>query len=288
MTAAIKLKRKAKDSVFLDLFGNKRYLLELYRTLHPEDADVTEDMLDLVTLNNVLTDNLYNDLGVMVRDDQLLLLVEAQSTWSVNVLIRILQYLAETYRIFFESTSQSLYRSRKVRMPRPELYVIYTGYGQRPASISLKDEFFDSLDADIEIKAKVISDTSGHDIISQYIVFCKVFDEHRKKCETAEEAIRETLRICKDRDILRDYLKTREREVVTMMSSLFDEEAILKTYVEDVVNEAVDEAVKQTEIDVAKRLIRAGQLSLNEIADAAPTLSRQKLRDLWAEAGRPM
>ena len=31
-------KRKAKDSVFVDLFRNKSYLLKLYRTLHPEDT----------------------------------------------------------------------------------------------------------------------------------------------------------------------------------------------------------------------------------------------------------
>ena len=54
-------KRTAKNSVFLDLFQNKSYLLKLYKTLHPEDTDTTEDTLDIVTIDNVLTDNLYND-----------------------------------------------------------------------------------------------------------------------------------------------------------------------------------------------------------------------------------
>ena len=31
-------KRTAKNSVFLDLFQNKSYLLKLYKTLHPEDT----------------------------------------------------------------------------------------------------------------------------------------------------------------------------------------------------------------------------------------------------------
>ena len=52
-------KRKAKDSVFVDLFRNKSYLLKLYRTLHPEDTAATEDSLTNVTITNVLTDNLY-------------------------------------------------------------------------------------------------------------------------------------------------------------------------------------------------------------------------------------
>ena len=61
-------KRTAKNSVFLDLFQDRSYLLKLYKTLHPED------ILDIVTIDNVLTDNLYNDLGIMVRQDKLLLL----------------------------------------------------------------------------------------------------------------------------------------------------------------------------------------------------------------------
>ncbi len=57
----VKAKRTAKNSVFLDLFQDKKNLLKLYKTLHPEDTDTTEDMLDIVTIDNVLTDNLYND-----------------------------------------------------------------------------------------------------------------------------------------------------------------------------------------------------------------------------------
>ena len=32
-----KLKRTVKDSVFTDLFAQKKYLIQLYRSLHPED-----------------------------------------------------------------------------------------------------------------------------------------------------------------------------------------------------------------------------------------------------------
>ena len=42
--------------------------------------------MDIVTIDNVLTDNLYNDLGIMVGNNRLLLLLEAQSSWTVNIL----------------------------------------------------------------------------------------------------------------------------------------------------------------------------------------------------------
>ena len=138
----VKVKRTAKNSVFLDLFQDKKNLLKLYKTLHPEDTDATEDTLDIVTIDNVLTDNLYNDLGIMVGNNRLLLLLEAQSSWTVNILIRILLYLAQSYHEYFERTSQSLYKSKKVKMPKPELYVLYTGNkGRKPDTISLSQEF---------------------------------------------------------------------------------------------------------------------------------------------------
>ncbi len=37
-TQEIKAKRTTKNSVFLDLFQDKRNLLKLYKTLHPEDT----------------------------------------------------------------------------------------------------------------------------------------------------------------------------------------------------------------------------------------------------------
>ena len=55
------VKRTIKDSVFTSLFKDKKYLLALYKTLHPEDAKATENSLTDVTIENVLTDNLYND-----------------------------------------------------------------------------------------------------------------------------------------------------------------------------------------------------------------------------------
>ena len=45
----VKAKRTAKNSVFLDLFQDKKNLLKLYKTLHPEDTDATEDTLERAT-----------------------------------------------------------------------------------------------------------------------------------------------------------------------------------------------------------------------------------------------
>ena len=65
----------------------------LYLDLHPGDTEITEEDFKLVTLENVLAIGQYNDLGLQVRD-RLILLVEAQSTYSANIPLRMLMYLA--------------------------------------------------------------------------------------------------------------------------------------------------------------------------------------------------
>lgn len=105
-------KHTTKDSVFRDLFGNTKYLLELYQILHPEDADVKEEDLNIVTIKNVLLDQMYNDLGFRVRD-RLVILVEAQSTWSLNILVRSFLYLAQTWQEYIQETRQNVYKSKK-------------------------------------------------------------------------------------------------------------------------------------------------------------------------------
>ena len=269
-------KRTAKNSVFLDLFQDKKNLLALYKTLHPEDTDVTEDALDIVTIDNVLTDNIYNDLGIMVGNNRLLLLLEAQSSWTMNILIRILLYLAQSYHEYFERTSQSLYKSKKVKMPKPELYIIYTGNkGRKPDTIFLSKEFFDGADIDIEVKAKVIYESDKDNIINEYIVFCKVFNEQVKEHGMTKQAVTETIRICKDRNILKQYLSSKEVEVVTIMMSLFDDEQIMRTYTKDI--------EKETERKSAERMIKDGELSLEKIARYVPALSMEELKEIEAE-----
>ena len=275
----IMAKRKAKDSVFLDLFQNKSYLLKLYRTLHPEDTTATEDSLTDVTITNVLTDNLYNDLGFIVNN-KLLILVEAQSTWTVNILVRVLLYLAQSYHEYFQRTCQDYYKSRKVKMPKPELYVIFTGNkGRKPDKISLSKEFFEGADIDIEVKAKVIYESDTDDIINQYIIFCKVFNEQTKKHGMTQKAVTETIRICKDRNVLKEYLLEREKEVVTIMMSLFDDEQIMKSFIRSERYEAAQESARET----AKKLIKKGKMTLDEIADCVPLLSLDELKEIEAE-----
>ncbi len=139
----------------------------------------------------------------------------------------------------------------------------------------MSKEFFEGADIDIEVKAKVIYESGTDDIINQYIIFCKVFNEQTKQYGMTQKAVTETICICKDRNILRKYLLEREKEVVTIMMSLFDEEQIMKSFIK---SERHDEAR-----ETAERMIRKGKMSLEEIADYVPSLSLEELKELEAE-----
>ncbi len=122
---------------------------------------------------------------------------------------------------------------------------------------------------------KVIYESDTDDIINQYIIFCKVFSGQTNQHGMTRKAITETIRICRDRNILREYLEQREKEVVTIMMSLFDEEQIIKSFIK---SERHDEAR-----ETAERMIKMGKLSLDEISLYVPSLSFDELRELEAE-----
>ena len=118
------VKRDVKNTVFIDLFSHDEYRLQLFQTLHPEITDVSADELQIVTIKPIITNQQYNDLAFVFRD-KLMIFVEAQSTWSVNILIRLLLYLAETIREYLHDRNKDIHDVRKHKIPMPEFYVIY-------------------------------------------------------------------------------------------------------------------------------------------------------------------
>lgn len=231
-----------KDSVFCDLFSDKRYLLRLYRDLHPEDEAVSQDDLDIVTLDRVLTRGQYNDLGFVARD-RFMILVEAQSTWSPNIVVRMLFYLIDTYRRRVANAGMgALYSKTSLNLPVPEFYVVYTGEGEVPDTLSFANEIVHDTDSAVEARVKVLQgvEATGQrkGILDEYVEFAHVFDEKRLKLGPTLGAVEEAIDACIERGVLREYLETRREEVVAMMAELLDREAAMAAYREEIEEEA--------------------------------------------------
>ena len=92
------------------------------------------------------------------------------------------------------------------------------------------------------------------------------------------KTVTETIRICKYKNILSEYLLDREKEVVSIMMSLFDEEEVIRSYIKSERYEAEQDKAKKTAI----RMIKAGKMSLDDIADYTE-LSLDLVKDLQNE-----
>jgi len=73
------------------------------------------------------------------------------------------------------------------------------------------------IDIEVCAKAKVIYGGDTEDIINQYIIICKVFDEQRKVYGMTGQTAKEVICICKGSAILKEYLINREKKVLTIM-----------------------------------------------------------------------
>ena len=275
------MKQTVKASVFEDLFSNKEYLLQLYQALHPEDTTVLESDLEYVTLQQVMANNPYNDLGFKVGS-RLMILVEAQSTWTENIIVRCIMYLAQTWKDYFISSKQSVYASTKLEFPEPELYVLYTGSKTiSKTEISLSEEFFAGKPIAIDAKVKVLITGKNNDIITQYVLFTKVIDEQRNLYKNnTQTAITETIRICKDKNILKEYLEDFEKEVIDIMVTLYSQEEVLRDYV---TSEKFTSEVKGI-VELSQELGRSFADTVSYVAkkcNVSKDIAERKVNSFW-------
>lgn len=174
-----------------------------------------------------------------------------------------LLYLAQTYQEYFTDTKQNIYGSRKLKLPKPEVCVLYTGSRKtRPEYLSLSKEFFDGDASVLDVKVRIIYDGQDGDIINQYVNFTKIYNDQVRQYGRTREAVMETIRICKDQNVLAEFFSEREKEIVDIMMTLFNEEYILKTYVES----REKEASEKTKIGTARKLYKKGN-TIEDIAD---------------------
>ncbi|MCD7711338.1 MAG: hypothetical protein LUJ25_01095 [Firmicutes bacterium] len=80
-----------------------------------------------------------------------------------------------------------------------------------------------------------------------------------------------------DRNVLKEYLESRKKEVVTMMMDLYDQDRILEIHIEsekkiaaeEAAEKAAEKAAKKAEEEqnaVIERMLRDGSLSIDKIA----------------------
>ena len=109
--------------------------------------------------------------------------------------------------------------------------------------LRLSDLYEGTGSADVEVK--VLRGNGTGDIVDQYVRFCKISDEERKKHGRSRKAIEETLRRCMEENLLAPFLATRQKEVAEIMVTLFDQEKIMEIHDYHVAENARKDGLQQ-------------------------------------------
>lgn len=85
-------------------------------------------------------------------------------------------------------------------------------------------------------------------------MFCRVFDEQVRLYGRTKKAIEETIRICRNQNVLKEYLD--RKEVTEVMSEVFEKEESMKLWEKDLKAEGKK--------DLIYELVRDGVLSAED------------------------
>lgn len=97
------------------------------------------------------------------------------------------------------------------------------------------------------------------DIISQYVTFTKIYQEQARLLGRTVEAVQETIRICKDKDVLREYLAAHEKEVVSIMMTLFSQEKAVEQFGYEREQKGREEGDLKRAMKTASKMFKAGE-----------------------------
>ena len=239
MTSKNKPNYTLKDSLFIDLFSDKMRLIQLYKSLIDDQGQINPEDIEILTIQNIILRGIYNDLGFRVKDE-IIILMEAQTTYTTNIVLRILFYLSETLKNYIIDSSENknlneLYNTKPRIIPKIKLFVVYTGDKvMQDHDLHLKDVMVENdIISDIDMKVRVLCTGNKKSILGQYILFTRVYTKQKKECKDIETAVKNTIEICMNEEILKEYLSIRKTEVQEMVNEYMKQETAFKIFMDD-------------------------------------------------------
>ena len=239
MSPKNKMNYTIRDSLFIDLFSDKNRLIELYKSLFDDESQISTDDIEIITLQNIITRGVYNDLGFRVKDE-IIILIEAQTIYTENIVIRILFYLADTLRNYIidqnpNKSLSELYHTKKKTIPKIKLFTVYTGDKvMQDHELHLSDMMVENdIISDIDMKVRVLCTGNKKSILGQYILFTQILSRQRKESPDLETAVKRTIEICMNDEILKEYLDYRKTEVQEMITAFMTQEEAFEIALRD-------------------------------------------------------
>ena len=233
------IRRSHKDTVFNDLFSDKRNALSLFNALNDTDYQ-DADSLEVVTLSDAIYIHGKNDVSVLFQNQ--LTLWEHQSTLNYNMPLRGLIYYAHNIDGILEARGMKLYGKKLVKIPAPDYYVFYTGREDAPdrQELKLSDAFLVPKEG-YEWTAHMLNiNRNGNQNLLQrcpalkgYVALIQYVREYQKSGDSLPEAMDKAIDRCTKEGMLKEYLLKKKAEVKLMLLTEFDEEAFAETMREE-------------------------------------------------------
>ena len=234
----IHVARNHKDRLFRMIFREKKELLSLYNAVNGTSYTNEED-LEIVTLENAIYMNMKNDLAFIM--DSYLNLYEHQSTYSPNMPLRDLFYIAKELQ--GQIDTKDLYRSTLVKIPTPRFLVFYNGSEEQAEKkyLRLSDAFQKPMDdPDLELVVTMLNINLGKNrellekcqTLQEYAIYVKKVRTYAKSMHV-EEAVDRAVTECIKEGVLREFLLRNRKEAVEMSIFEYDEEAVFEVVRKD-------------------------------------------------------
>ena len=254
--------RQYKDAMFRMLFSNKPALLSLYNALN--NSNYTDpEMLEITTLGRYWFIGIKNDVAFAILSE--LYIVEQQSTLCMNMPLRNLFYVSDTYRTM--TKHNEIYRSKLLKILEPRFITFYNGsqdMNEDVQTLRLSDAFdrpyqdsVEEYEPDLELIVHVYNINKGHNqkfldkcpLLKSYMEFVSVVRNNLNEGQPLETAVINAVDYCIEHDILADFLKENREEVISVIYdeyTLEDYKTETDAYIEEL-SEEIEERTKEVE-----------------------------------------
>lgn len=259
--------RTYKSKIFAMLYRNKKELLELYNAISGNNYQDPE-ILEINTLENAIYMSMHNDISFII--DSRLSLYEHQSTYSPNLPLRYLLYVADIYSAMTKNFN--LYGTKRLQIPTPQFIIFYNGKTEQPDRQILKLSHAYTISQEnpsLELKAIMLNINKGHNVplmnacksLRDYAEYTAKVRDYTKIMDL-EEAVDTAIEECIRDGILAEFLEQNKMEAKSVSIYEYDMEEHIRMEREEAHQDGRDEKLKE---QIEKKMKKGKTLS--EIAE---------------------
>ena len=249
-------KRNYKDSLFRNIFKDKKRLCSLYNALSGENISPKD--ITINTLRGTFYNDIKNDISFKVGNHTVVLM-EHQGSWNPNMPLRMLWYIGKLYRRHIDV--DMAYHSKMVKIPAPKFYVLYNGSKDEPEHRIMRlSEAFEGESNSLELLADSynINLAKGKKLLDScyelrcYSVFVAKVQEYLAAKQELSQAIKSAIRYCRDNELMKEYFKEHEKEVLDMVTFKWDDKRAREIAKEEGIEEGMEKGMLKTLCSLVK------------------------------------